>query len=246
MATINDLLTEALQEIGAIDPSEAPSASDTALALSKFNQILDRWNAERQAVYADVFSTFTITPSLSPHTIGPTGTWVVTQRPVSIEGASIIQNVTSPYPYVPMTKRDAQWWQAQTVPTLTTSWPTDFYYDPTWGSAGNGSFYMWPVPTTAYQVQLHIRLLLAQVAASDTFTMPPAYKSALILTLAEDLTGPFRSTWTQAQSYRARQARAKAFANNVDTPILVTADSGMPAAGAGRPNFNWLSGTLTR
>lgn len=243
--SVNQILTDALSELNVIDAGNTPDAGDALFALGKFNQILDNWNAERGMVYADTFPQYTITPSLNPHTIGPSSaTWAASERPVSIEGANVVLNSTAPYPYIPIRKRDAQWWQLQPAPTVTSTIPTDFYYDPT---MINGSIYFFPVPTTAYLVQLWIRVLLAQVTQFQTIDIPQGYRNALMLTLAEDLSGPFRKTWTPLQQNKAQMARARIFSNNVVVPVLVTSDAGMPRGGpnGGIPNFFWPNGSLT-
>src|SRR3972149_6140403 len=86
--TIQDLCQDALLEIGVLAQGESIQAGDAAFTLGKLQRLLNSWNANRRAVYATTFVTNPLTPSLSPHTTGPTGaTWTVTQRPGSIAGA---------------------------------------------------------------------------------------------------------------------------------------------------------------
>lgn len=240
--TVADLITEALWELNVVDPAETPSADLAALGLTKLNRLLDSWNAERLAVYSDQFAVYTLTPSVQPHTIGPSGaTWTITPRPVSVEGATVVVSGAEPTGRRPLHLRDAQWWQHQRAPTVTGPYPTDVYYDPTWP---NGSLYFWPVPTTAATVQLWIRLALGQVSATDTWSLPPGYREAVTLSLAEALAAPLGRTWTAAQALQAREARERVFRVNVQTPRLVTADAGMPHGRRGRPNFFWWTGEV--
>lgn len=214
-------------------------------ARRRLERMLNLWNAQRCAVYADVFSQFTLTPSLSPHTIGPTGaTWTVVQRPVSIEAISIILTPSTPSVYLPLTKRDAAWWQAQITPTIAVEYPSDFYYNPTYV---NGSIYFWPVPSAAYDVQIQIRTLLDDDFTLDTdLGMPQGYREAITLTLAERLSTPFGQPIMPSLAADARDARALIFANNDTTPTLVTRDAGMEGPrGGSRSDFNWISGGPT-
>ena len=223
--TARELLTNALLEIGAIAGTETPSDPDAVFALGKLNRLLNRWNATRRAVYAQQFVTFTLTPALAPHTIGPTGTFVVTQRPVSIESASLIFTTSTPNGQRPIHIRDAQWWAGLRVPDLSTSMPTDLYYEPSWP---NGSLFFWPVPSAASDVVLEYRIVLAALALTDTFTMPPGYEDAVTLSLAESLLLAFpNADLAPAIVAQASQARADAFGNNSPTPRLATADYGL-------------------
>jgi hypothetical protein len=241
--TALDLIKEALAEINAIQAGNAPSPELSAIGLSKLKQVVNNWNADRPFAYADDFLSFTLTPSLSPHTIGPTGaTWTVTQRPVSIEGIALVLNTGgTPYSYVGLTPRDAEWWQNQTTPALTSTMPSDFYYDPT---AVNGKIYFWPVPTVAYPVQLHVRSVLDdQLALATTLILPPGYHNALMLTTAEDLSDPLRKMWTPKQQMKAQQARARIQKNNHFPTRLKTQDAGMPSGRHSRAGiYNWRTG----
>lgn len=238
--TVRDILSEALEELGVVQQGDALSDNDANAALRRYNRLLDAWNAERGAVYADQFVTYTLTPALSPHTIGPTGTFVVTQRPVSIEGANLWLG-SSPNAKVPIYLRDAEWWNSQTVPALSTAIPTDLFYDPTWP---NGSLYLWPVPSAAKQIELWTRIVLAQVGLNDTFTLPPGYRRAHVLTLAEECGSAFGTMPSGKTVMDAAKARAVMFANNRQPPRLRTQDVGMPRNGGGLENFNYLSRTF--
>src|SRR5262245_42455960 len=110
---INTLLTESLQELNAIGSGDTPPQWMSAQALSKLQQLVDQWNAIREAVYFDDFLPFTLPTTGNPTTIGPTGDWVVTERPVDIDGISIVVAGGSTPSYVPLRKRDRIWWQSQ-------------------------------------------------------------------------------------------------------------------------------------
>jgi hypothetical protein len=244
MATIRDIVTDALREIGVVAGTETPSASDASIGLNKLTRLFNNWNAERRAVYATAFSTFTLSPGVAPHTIGPTAaTFTVAQRPVSIDGASLILTGDSDV-YVPIAIRDAEWWHAQTVPDLESTVPTDLYYQPDWP---NGQIYFWPVPTTAYQVELMIRVLLDDaVVLADTFSLPPGYQDAVTLTLAEMLLTPFGVAPPPTLAKDAKLARSRIFGNNEQPTRIQTNDAGMegPKSSGRRADFNWLTGQV--
>jgi len=234
-----DLVTDALLELNVYDAIDSIAPEDAAYVLRKLNRILDNWNAERPAVYADQFSTYTFTPALSPHTIGPSGTWVTSQRPVSIEGAMLLFN-TAGNPQVRITLRDALWYESLSIQSITTQMPTDLYYEPDWP---NGKLFFWPVPSAAYQVTLLTRLVLAKLALDDAFTLPPGYQDAITLTLCEDIAPTYEKQVAPSLAKKASEARDRIFANNVVIPRLVTRDSGMPSAlGGNAGDGTYLTG----
>jgi hypothetical protein len=232
--TAADIGTDALREIGVLNSVDPPSGEDAALALNKLNRLLDNWNADRGLVYADTIVSNVLTPALNPHTIGPTGaTWIVTQRPVSISAANIVSGGVRSTVNI----RDAAWWVSQPDQTYSADRPSDLYYEPAWP---NGKIYLLGVPGAAYTLELLIRVVLAQLALADTFTLPPGYKDAITLTLAEDLVGPMRVPIPPLLPGKAKEARARIFGANLQTPRLQTRDSGMP--GGRRSTFNYESG----
>lgn len=238
--TVRNCLQETFEDLTILSPNDSLSSTDAQNGLRKLTRLIDNWNAVRVAVYADRFTTYTLVPSLQPHTIGPAAsspTFTVTQRPVSIESANLVLTSVSPAVYQGITIRTAEWWGQLTVPTLSTSIPTDLYYAPDWPL---GQIYLWPVPDTAYGLELQTRIVLDDLELDDTLTMPPGYRDALILTLGEMLAPGYPIAVPQPVA--AAEARARIFANNDVTPSLSTHDSGMPGHGAGGQYFSWRTG----
>ena len=239
------ILTKACAELNAVDLGGTLQPELADFALDTLNELLDLWNAERGKVYADSFLPFTIIPNHNPTTIGSGANWNTTQRPVSIEGIQV-ELTGTPTPFVYVKPRDAAWWQSRPSPQTTANFPTDFYYDPTWATSGFGSVYLWPVPTQAYAVQVRCRIVLEQLTANQTISLPPGYNRALMLTLARAMAQPLRKPWSQSQEQAWIDAVSKIESNNMVVPKIRTADSGMPTSGGGMglPNFFWPSGLL--
>lgn len=245
MPTASDIVANAFQGVNIARKTDL-DPSDATFGLMLLNRLFDAWNADDKAVYGSQISTFTLTPSLNPHTIGltantPTLT-VTVNRPVSIDQANIrVGSGTSLMRYW-LNIRDRQWWMNQTMPNVTNTIPTDLYYEPLWP---NGSIYLWMVPSAAYVLEILYRVALAQLTATATFTLPPGYEDAITLTLEEALVVPYSVPNTDGRLDRlekdARRARAKVFGNNDQTPRLRTADSGMPN-NQGRGGWNFYTG----
>lgn len=245
--TIRDLVNQSLQEINAAQSGQAVQPEVFTQALTYLNMLLDHFNATDRKLYADLFSTYVIPTTGNPITIGPTGTWnYPIARPNDIPAASIIlTSVSAPQPYVALRKLNAQEWQNLTTPTLASSLPNYFYYNPT---SPNGSFYFWTVENTAYSVQIQTRQMLAAVNANTTFAEAPGYWYALLMLLARKMSSPLRKPWSQQQQGELTEALAAAFGNNGPDLRLATNDVGIPSAGGGSgsiQDYNFYTGQLT-
>ena len=233
--TALDLISDAFEGLNVCRASEL-NAEDATVGLKLLNRLFDNWNADRQAVYAETFTTFTSTGGLQPHTIGlvaNTPTWnVLTNRPVSVTAANLITGAGTSAYRTPIYIRDKDWWDGVSLRAMTSAIPTDLYYEATWP---NGNLYFWPVPSGALSIELRLRVLLAQMIASATFTLPPGYQDAITLTLQEDLATPYQVSADKLSilNKKARDARARVFSNNIQVPRLQTVDAGMPGSGSG-------------
>src|ERR1043165_802938 len=219
--TYRDIVTTALRELNIIDAEEAASAADAAFVLGKMNRILDRWNALGTPSYVDLIFLPTLTPSLQPHTLGPTGTfWTASLavRPISIVSASRFDGTVK----VPITLRDEAWWTRQSLPAMTGSYVTDLYYQPTYP---NGSLYFWPVPDTAIPIELVLRQAFASGTLATEFALPPGFQDAVTLTLAEEIAEAFGTQAGPKLVQSALNARALLFSSHGKRYSL-TADSG--------------------
>lgn len=248
--TKQDLILDALTEINAVAAGDLPEPATLEFASRLLDEIYDDLNATPDGVYASSLVSYTLTPNLQPHTIGPSGaTFTVGLRPLAVLGANIILNTVTPNVRSPLNIRDDAWWLALRVPGITSTLPTDLYYSPDWslgqsqsGNA-NGAIYLWPVPTAAYLVELQTAQTLAALTLLDTFSLPPGYQSACRLTLAEHLANPLTGAPVSADLVtRAQTARARVFDLNDMPPSIATADAGMPGGGRRSSGGNYLTG----
>lgn len=238
-----DVVKNAMTKAGILAQGEPPSDADAQFVLGELNSMLDQWNARRIFVYALNFAQYTLVPNLAPHTIGPTGTFTVAQRPVKIVGCNIVLNNVNPPVKSPVAIRDADWWNDQLVPSLTTTLPTDLYYDPLWP---NGALNFWPIPTVAYGVLLELWVLLSQFAglagAPNQFSMPPGYWDAIQWSLAEMICPSFGKTLTPEIVGFAMRGRRSIQMNNDQPRRISTRDNGVPLGGKERPYWNYRQG----
>lgn len=235
------IATDALIELGVIGVGTEIPAASAVYVTSKLARLIDNFNAEEEAIFNVQFLTFPLIPSNGAPTLGPTGDWTVSQRPNRIIGANVILNNVSPNVRAPVNIRDDQWWLLNPVRGINSTFPTDLFYSPEWP---NGVVNLWPVPSTSYDFEIEVPLVLAEITLNSTFSMPPGYRDAITLTLAEDLQGAYLgSTTLPMLSKKALEARARIFSNNYDAPRLTTRDTGIPTTrSTNETTYNYRTG----
>ena len=72
--TWEELITDALFEIGAYSPGDPIEAPVMAIGQRWLNRIIDRWAALKRYAYGQQFNPYQIIPNLQPHTLGPGAT----------------------------------------------------------------------------------------------------------------------------------------------------------------------------
>lgn len=249
-STWQQLILDSLIEIGVYMPDESLRAEDEQFCARKLTRIIDRWTARRVFAYTTNFALYTLTPNHSPHRIGPNllapdfATVSGAPRPQRIESASLVLTDSTPVVDSPQLNiRDAAWWAANKVKGLTSTVPTDLYYEPDFP---NGSLNFWPVPTFAYSVRIEAWTALTQVPADLTtsFSAPPAYESTVLYELALDLCASY-GRGVPADLPSKLQASVKALqSDNDQSPRVASADWGTRGSKTGG-GFNWMTGTLS-
>jgi hypothetical protein len=251
--TVEDLVNDALIEIGVASPSDPADNETVQWAFRKLNYVMDTWQAMRNKVYSYSFDLFTFQANVTPTVMGPspaaTPGFSVPQRPVRIESAALILNAGFPVD-LQINIRDKDWWAANQVKGLQTNVPTDLYPDYAWPDA---LLYFWPVINIGSQVRLQTWTTVTQFASiTDPIggyggpgTLPPAYRNAVMLTLAETLCSGAQKEPSPSLISSAMYARAAMIGPNEGPPRISLRDSGMPKGGGKRADFNWQSGNIT-
>lgn len=236
---VNALVRLALTEIRVARAGDAIKADDQALAVQIFNIWLEGLANTPRALYSESFTQYTLTPLLDPHTLGPTGTFVVARRPSALLSAFLVINGTQQ----DITVRTARWWAEHIVtPTIRSSVPTDVYYAAKWP---NGDLNFWPIPSMARVVELQTQDLLSVVTEGGTMNLPDGYTALCYLTLAELLAASFGRQVSRETKAHAEQARAAMWGTNDESLEMDTRDGGMPNSSGGG-SFDYRTGFSRR
>jgi len=203
-----DLIVEALVDIGELMPGESLAPEDGNKGLTTLNEILDALSIERLGVFGWQWQTFPLAAGTggpgSPYTLGPGGSMNGT-RPVEIRSAVIVASFTSvnglsiptniaktlrfPIPVLPV---DA--YAAVSQKDMQALFPEKMFND---GAFPLSNVYFHPVPALngLISVDLFSWLALTQFATLTTpFSMPPGYQMALRKLLAVNLCSSYGRT----------------------------------------------------
>lgn len=242
--TGQDIITGALQEIGAVGQGEPLSPGDLALGLTLLQELLNSADAEplqyyREAVYDYNFPTSQLTYTLGPSSgnsfVGP-----VVQK---ITSASIvIPGTTSPVRCPLYVTMNANEWEAIGAPLVTTSVPEFllFQLDP---PNNRNLFTFWSVPDTTNSLEFVAWLSLQTIQAlTDSFLFPPGYREWVRLKLAMKCCRPWRQTATLDLRQDVYDAERRIESFNAPTSTMLP-DGGLPSGkGSNTSNWSWLTG----
>lgn len=208
--TVLDLITAAMQEIGAIATGETVSAADAQAALTRLNGMIDLWQGERLTIYNLNRQTFSFITNQQAYTIGPTAgaDWTYTVRPVWIQHAGVVWTSGGIETEIPMKFLTDDEWAATRVKAVGSSLPTHLYYNPTFPL---GTISFWPYPTdSSVDVALYVPLPMTVVPDLVTvLVLPPGYEEAMRYNLAVRLAPIFGRQIDQTVAALAVESKAQ-------------------------------------
>jgi len=193
MPSANTIVTRALRSLGVIDASDTPSAEDMAAGFEALNEMIDGWATQRWTIFVVTRTVYALTASQAAYTIGSGGNFDQ-QRPLWIEGVSVIEDNTAAMPLEIPCGPPLLLAQFQRIAqkSATSTFPYAIYYDHAW-AAGLGTITVYPVPTSSLAaLVLYTPTALSQFADLTTvYTFPPGYGLAIRLNLAKVLAPEF-------------------------------------------------------
>lgn len=189
MSTVSDLCQSALEDLGVLGAGETMDSGDLQTCFKSLNQLMDQWAAERLTIYTIAETTWAIVSGTGSYTVGAGGD-VNVARPVYPKQVHFRDTAPTPdveYQLVPYTDDD---WARQSIKTLASVLPTNFYYNPTFPL---GTLELWPVPTSSTLTGvLYAPAATAQFAATSTsVSLPPGYERFIVKNLAQEVAAKF-------------------------------------------------------
>lgn len=186
MATVLQLITDSLREIGALAQGMTPSNSEAADALRKLNRLVESLAIERAFIYSIRQDTHSLTPGDADYTIGTGGEINVT-RPVKIESATV---TTSGALTIPLNLLSRPQWDAILQKTAQAPVPENLYDDYAYPLS---TIRIHPVPSAAGSTLiLATWQQISQFAAlTDNIMLAPGYERALMYLFAFELVNEY-------------------------------------------------------
>lgn len=209
MATILDLITDSMQDIGAIAIEETPSAAEAQKCLRALNNMIETWNTESLIVYNVFPQTFTYVGGREKYTMG-TGGDFNTARPIKITQAKNRTNAgtTSEVDYDIYVTNNSDEYANIVTKRIQTTLPTVMYYN---NNFPLQELYFWPVPsnTTYAPVIWSWGAVSSFDSVNDTITLPPGYYRALQKNLSIEICPSFGATASQELALAANESKAQ-------------------------------------
>jgi hypothetical protein len=185
-----ELISSALRLIGVYSSDEQPNDNDANQSLAVLNDMIDAWNAERNAIFTTRSDDFPFVLGKQAYTLGAGGDFDI-PRPARIDSMSaiLLSNPANPVE-VPMTMYSVEDWQTQVpVKVVPGTFPLICYDD---GGFPLRTLNFWPIPS---QVPNSARIYSWQALGAQTLlsqvTFPPGYGEALRYNLAVRLGAEF-------------------------------------------------------
>lgn len=227
--TALNLITDALKDLGVLQPGETPDDSDAQDALRAINDMVGGWSLERLLLYAQTVVTHTLVAGTASYTIGPSGADITATRPIRIVQAVIRDGNTLDHPLDVISY--ARYEQLPDK-TTTTERPKTLAYNPTDPS---GTIYLYFAPGAAYSLRLLVEQQLTAFAdLSTTFAFPVGYRYALRKNAAITLAPLFGADPSTDLRLEARVAKNRIKQrNNAAQPRDVVWDVALMAAAGG-------------
>lgn len=234
MATVRDLIADALKELGAIAIGETPTDAEAQDALGVLNNMIGSWRLESLMVSGMEQNVYIIPSNQPSYTIGIGGD-INTTRPNAIESAYVRDTNNNDYElYVTTNYQD---YSDIVTKTVTSTIPVILYYNV---AEPLGTIYLWPEPSdSSYRLVLWTWTIIDSYASyNDTLSLLPGWQRALTSNLAIDLAP--RYGCEIAPSLAVQAAGSKAQIKKYNLTVKTMNFDGALSGGSYR--FNYLTG----
>jgi hypothetical protein len=242
--TVQNLIDEALQVLGVLEPGNTMSSAQYADCLRTLNFLQDEWNTQEGLQPSIVAPVFNLVAGKAAYAIGPTAVspdFVAQFRPQNLIEVSVYWGSGSSQVRIPVHIETIIEASARPVVNLTGQpYPTKVYLSDQVDNNGSKFLVFWPTPTQALPVELVYAPAMFDNGAvlSGTVFLPSGYLRAYVYNLAVALApkfgkAPSMDLITQAAT-ALRNLRNRTLSNR---PIHRSRESK-----TGGVYWNWISG----
>ena len=184
MATLMDVVSDALTAIGQLGQGQTPSPEDGAQGLRQANLIISQATTKRLMLYWVAIRQYSLSQMVADYTIGPSGATFTAPRPTIVESGQA--NIPGSNVWLPVSMLDKPKWDALINKGAYADIPERLYVEYTYP---NLTFHVDPKPIGSPQIKLGAWEPLTKFTSLfDTVNFPDPYEewltSALIVKLA--------------------------------------------------------------
>lgn len=230
MTKVRDILTDALVELGVLDPSESIDAGSAARALRELNRTIQALNIDGPMVYTVNRQLFSLVPGQQVYSIGVGGNFNTTTpvRPGQIDMVSVLFG--TPAVEIPIDILNDEEWRDMSVKQVDSTFPLMVWSN---GNYPMNELTFWPVPKMVNSVVLYIwgqTTEFANINADVVF--PQGYEDFLVNTLALRLGPSYGIQPNAVTAAKAQQAKSLIKSLNWE-PTYRSADPAIMGNGTG-------------
>ena len=238
MATVRDIITDALREIGVLASSETPTADDATFALNAFNRQIDANAAESLLIFTNTRTTCPMVVAQQNYSVGAGGDinipWPVFPQHIHFQDTAFTPSREWP---LQLLTNDA--WANVTIKSLTsTTYPVWAYYNATYPL---GTIQLWPIPQkTGLELVFYAPQQVSEFAdLNSAISLPPGWRRFLTKNLALELCPSYERPASEELKDAARESKAVVKRSNIQQQDMKM-DAGALCQGSGAANGYWI------
>jgi hypothetical protein len=181
--TAQELIVDALAELGVLAEEEPLEATDLNRGLRILTRMLKAWQVDGVMTWTMTSGTLTLVQGQEDYAFGAGGDFVTV--PLDI-GDMEINRGTNDLPMFRLSREEYR-----NLPNKTTQgYPTQFYYD---RQRTGGTLYVWPAPdATAGTLKFtYRRIIMDMDAGANNIDLPQEWHDAIVFGLAKGFIGPY-------------------------------------------------------
>jgi hypothetical protein len=214
MSIINQLIADALIDLGKLSPSETINVHDLTHGIRVANRLFGQWATENLLIPYTASDSFSTTDGDASYLCGSGGS--ITTRLLRLIDECYINDGAYDYPLKVITQREYNNIFDKTIKGV----PYYIYYDPT--SYNTGYIRLYKTPDSTYTVYVEsVKYLQDTLAAGDTVTLPAMYEDFIVLGLRNRLAGSYGLPVTQDMRLEYIQAERRIKNLNLDNRSMV-------------------------
>lgn len=220
MPTVRQHVTDALLEIGVLGPGQSLSPALASVGLSRFQNQLDSWQADRLSLSIQARTTFTLTSGTSSVTLGPSGATVTMATPMWLDTVNYINPGSDPEQEVAIGIMDRDTYANLTIKDLSSALPLQCFYQRS-NTTANGTLFIWPQVSQNVDMVLYSPQGVGVPVDLDSVVIgPPGYAEAFLYNLALRLCAPTGTAIPEALPTMASNAMTTMRRPNVIPAVL--------------------------